>query len=143
MKNNSYSKKLKSPLWQKKRLEIMKRDNFQCQLCLDTETTLNVHHKQYINGNDPWEYDNDFLITLCEDCHREIGCLKENIPFDQIKIHKSNVWDRGGKIMFLSYPGICSMRIYDEKDFFIVGFNLRNDLPYLIKLFKYSNHGKR
>lgn len=30
---------------------------------------LNVHHKYYIAGKKPWEYDNDALITLCQDCH--------------------------------------------------------------------------
>lgn len=52
----TYSDKLKSPKWQKKRLEIMKRDKFACKLCGDTETQLHVHHKEYINGNDPWDY---------------------------------------------------------------------------------------
>jgi len=31
---------------------------------------LNVHHKYYIQGHKPWEYENDALITLCEDCHK-------------------------------------------------------------------------
>lgn len=30
---------------------------------------LNVHHKCYISGKNPWEYKNDALITLCQDCH--------------------------------------------------------------------------
>lgn len=30
---------------------------------------LNVHHKYYVSGNNPWEYSNDALITLCQDCH--------------------------------------------------------------------------
>ena len=30
---------------------------------------LNVHHKYYVSGRKPWEYDNDALITLCQDCH--------------------------------------------------------------------------
>lgn len=33
---------------------------------------LNVHHKFYIRGLAPWEYDNDALITLCEDCHKKV-----------------------------------------------------------------------
>ena len=31
--------------------------------------SLNIHHKFYIDGKKPWEYDNDVLVTLCEDCH--------------------------------------------------------------------------
>lgn len=34
-----------------------------------TPKALNVHHKYYINGKNPWEYDSDALITLCQDCH--------------------------------------------------------------------------
>jgi cytochrome c553 len=64
----AYQEKLKDPRWQKKRLEILERDDFTCQSCCDTETTLNVHHKYY-QKCDPWEYNNEALLTLCEDCH--------------------------------------------------------------------------
>ena len=108
MKNLTYSDKLKSPKWQKKRLEIMKRDNFTCKKCGDIETQLHVHHKEYINGLDPWEYLNKYLITLCEDCH----CVIENT----IKYHKETnqefnfndvrvygFWDKGNKITYYRY----------------------------------------
>lgn len=32
---------------------------------------LNIHHKYYIRGKEPWEYTNDALVTLCEDCHKK------------------------------------------------------------------------
>lgn len=73
-----YSDLLKSPQWQKKRLEIFKRDNFTCQSCHATEVTLNVHHAvPYRKNTMPWEYENDELITLCEDCHAVIKDLIE------------------------------------------------------------------
>lgn len=62
-----YSEKLRDPRWQRKRLEIMQRDNFTCRHCGDSQSTLNVHHLEY-NG-EPWEVQNDLLITLCEVCH--------------------------------------------------------------------------
>lgn len=31
---------------------------------------LNVHHKYYVLGKKPWEYDNDALETLCSECHK-------------------------------------------------------------------------
>ncbi len=65
----SYSEKLKDPRWQKKRLEIFERDNWICQFCKSTEKSLCVHHKKYCPGKEPWEYDNEDLITCCEDCH--------------------------------------------------------------------------
>lgn len=59
----------KHPSWQQKRLEIMNRDNFQCCLCGDKDTMLNVHHRYYISGRDPWVYCDFALQTLCETCH--------------------------------------------------------------------------
>lgn len=70
MANKSYSDKLRDPRWQKKRLEIMGRDQFTCQNCGAKDKTLNVHHCAYIKGLDPWEYGFS-LITLCELCHVE------------------------------------------------------------------------
>lgn len=64
-----YSEKLKNPKWQKKRLKIFERDGWECLSCGDKESTLCVHHLKY--GKEPWEVDDQFLETLCEDCH---GC---------------------------------------------------------------------
>jgi len=65
----TYAEQLQSPKWQKKRLEIFNRDKWTCRLCGDKAKTLHVHHLLYCHGLRPWEYDNDFLITLCHDCH--------------------------------------------------------------------------
>lgn len=35
-------------------------------------TILNVHHKLYVKGRNPWEYMDEDLITLCIDCHRKV-----------------------------------------------------------------------
>jgi hypothetical protein len=67
---NSYSIKLKDPRWQKKRLEILTRDEWACQSCFDNEHTLVVHHRLYLPNTEPWDYFNEALITLCEDCHK-------------------------------------------------------------------------
>lgn len=45
----SYAFKLKDPRWQRKRLEILQRDNFTCQECYATDKELNVHHLIYKN----------------------------------------------------------------------------------------------
>lgn len=66
---STYKEKLLDPRWQKKRLEILQRDNFTCQHCWDKESTLHVHHKEYFKGLDPWDIKNDYLVTLCESCH--------------------------------------------------------------------------
>ena len=67
---STYSDKLKDPRWQRKRLEIMSRDHFSCVVCRSKDKTLNVHHKQYVNGIDPWDHEDATLLTMCEDCHK-------------------------------------------------------------------------
>lgn len=48
-----YAEMLKEPRWQKRKTEILSRDNFTCQLCGDTENTLHVHHKYYLENHKP------------------------------------------------------------------------------------------
>lgn len=33
---------------------------------------LNVHHKYYIKNSLPWDYEDDALVTLCDECHKKI-----------------------------------------------------------------------
>lgn len=33
---------------------------------------LHVHHKYYIKNKLPWEYSNEALITLCQNCHQAV-----------------------------------------------------------------------
>jgi 5-methylcytosine-specific restriction endonuclease McrA len=82
----TYADKLKDPRWQRRRLEIMQRDNFTCQNCGDNKTTLHVHHKIYVRNADPWIYGDVALVTLCEPCHKikhmtveELECEKSRI----------------------------------------------------------------
>lgn len=74
---SDYSERLKDPRWQRKRLEIMQRSDFKCEHCGSSISTLNVHHGYYRRGAMPWEYDNDVLHCLCENCHDAIERLKE------------------------------------------------------------------
>lgn len=71
----SYSDLLRDPRWQRKRLEIMQRDDFTCLECGDRTTTLNVHHTYYAKGRKPWEYENESLRTLCETCHADVSAI--------------------------------------------------------------------
>ena len=67
----TYSEKLRDPRWQRKRLEIMQRDGFTCVSCRDATSTLNVHHCYYLPKTNPWEYNDNAMVTLCENCHQE------------------------------------------------------------------------
>lgn len=65
----TYAEKLKDTKWQKKRLLILERDSFTCQSCFTDSETLHVHHLKYHKGKEPWEIEDCYLTTLCEDCH--------------------------------------------------------------------------
>lgn len=82
-----YKEQIKSPKWQKKRLEVMQKDNFTCQLCGNTESMLNVHHLSYHRDRNIWEYEEWELITLCENCHKEEHSSMDDIinEIDSIK----------------------------------------------------------
>lgn len=67
----SYSKLLRDPRWQRKRLEIFNRDEWTCKECGNDTRELQVHHKEYINGLMPWEYEDELLVTLCVSCHKK------------------------------------------------------------------------
>lgn len=72
---STYYELLKHPNWQRKRLEILARDGFRCDICETTETTLHVHHGYYEKGAKPWEYPEASLHTLCEKCHKDVEGL--------------------------------------------------------------------
>jgi hypothetical protein len=72
----SYLQLLRNPKWQRKRLEIFQRDNWNCQRCGDSNSNLQVHHRYYNLSFKPWEYPNDALITYCELCHYKVEFYK-------------------------------------------------------------------
>jgi len=136
--SKTYSQKLKDPRWQKKRLKTLERDNWVCKKCGDDETELHVHHLKY-HAN-PWDTPNKYLITLCAPCHQFIEKCKEDsedneYDFNKIKIHKSDNWVGGGRIMFGRIGNILSMMIYDKKDEYIIGYNItEHDFLQIAKL---------
>jgi len=76
---DSYADQYKDPRWQKKRLEILDRDEFQCQHCGDSKSQLHVHHRVYEYGRDVWDYDNDLLVTYCNSCHQYAHQLSSDL----------------------------------------------------------------
>lgn len=76
-KKSDYSKKLVSPLWQKKRLEILNLHGFKCEKCGCEDKELHVHHRFYITGREVWQYDNDVFQVLCCDCHEKEHSKKQ------------------------------------------------------------------
>lgn len=99
----TYSEKLKDPRWQKKRLEIMNRDEFSCQMCMDKDTTLNVHHFAYKQGCEPWEYDNGMLITYCENCHKSETDKRPELEKKILQLLKEAKMNQYDLIDFIGY----------------------------------------
>ena len=64
----SYKEQLADSRWLKKKNEILERDNYTCQKCGAT-SHLNVHHTYYEQNKLAWEYPNESLVTLCDNCH--------------------------------------------------------------------------
>ena len=77
----TYKEKLLDPRWQRKRLEVMNRDQFKCTDCGKETETLHVHHKFYLKGSEPWEYENEILTTLCYKCHENEE--RSKVEFDE------------------------------------------------------------
>ena len=73
----SYNSQLKRKEWKLKRKEILERDCNKCCKC-GSSKNLHVHHKEYLPNKLAWEYDNDYLITLCANCHKIIHT--KNLP---------------------------------------------------------------
>jgi 5-methylcytosine-specific restriction endonuclease McrA len=80
----AYIEKLLNEKWRIKREEILSRDNRMCKNC-GSISNLEVHHRQYhINTKtglkrDPWDYENIYLVTLCNTCHKS-GHKQYSIP---------------------------------------------------------------
>lgn len=87
----SYYELLKHPLWQKKRLEVMQRAEFSCESCGSTDKMLQVHHAYYEKAKSPWEYPDESLHCLCEDCHREAQDFKTLLNRQLGKVDLSDI----------------------------------------------------
>lgn len=70
-----YAEMLKDPRWQKKRLQILERDNWTCRDTGKTDEQLQVHHCWYAKGP-PWETPDEYLLTLCKSAHERRQALE-------------------------------------------------------------------
>ena len=109
MSKKSYSQKLRDPRWQKRRLEILNRDDFRCQVCGAEDQTLHVHHRRY--QSDPWESPDEDLETLCETCHSRIN----DIPPHSLKFVRESI-DRPLRAADVLAAAELSLERYIEKD---------------------------
>lgn len=74
MEKKTYTELLKDPRWIETSKHIREWDGEVCLLCGDSGSSANlqVHHLYYDQNKNPWEYNRESLVTLCEKCHRKI-----------------------------------------------------------------------
>lgn len=79
-----YKKYLEGPIWAKKRMEILKRDEYLCQCCRDALATQ-VHHKNYefvdFLGSEP-AFD---LESICTPCHNRLERMKKSNRYKTVQ----------------------------------------------------------
>ena len=98
----TYAEKLKDPRWQKKRLEILERDEWRCRLCGAEDMPLHIHHEKYTTRN-PWEEEDINLSAICEKCHDSQTivtllklCEESGVHFETYTLVKT-VYDKSNK----------------------------------------------
>lgn len=65
-----YLEMLRSPKWQKKRLEILQKHDFKCDECGERDRELQVHHCWYEKGKMPWDYPDECFKVQCDTHHK-------------------------------------------------------------------------
>jgi 5-methylcytosine-specific restriction endonuclease McrA len=90
----TYEEQLKDSRWIAKRNEIKKRDNNECKMCA-SKKQLQVHHSKYKFGSLAWEYDNRYLITVCESCHKlfhgKVKPAKIEVEINKFKYSENDI----------------------------------------------------
>ncbi len=99
MSKNCYNKKIKNLYkkedWFKFREKVLNRDNYQCSICGNAKTVLQVHHVLYHYNKKPWEYEIEDCVTLCKRCHAiEHGITEPTSGWELIEIN--DLGDRVG-----------------------------------------------
>jgi hypothetical protein len=128
----NYVEQLKHPLWQKKRLEVMQRDNFGCKSCGMGDQQLHVHHKYYKKNTLLWEYPDESLITLCGNCHKEADALREQLKerIGCLPLHFIN--------HIMGYAKALEMRDMDDDE--LIHFSNYDEIEGLAQAFCLNSH---
>lgn len=83
MTKEEYERLLKSDYWRGYSYSLIKERNFTCEDCgrqfLNERNKLQVHHLVYRDTN-PWSYNPDEVIVLCEECHKRRHGIIEPEP---------------------------------------------------------------
>ena len=98
MTREEYERLLQSPYWKGYSYSLIKERNFTCQDCgrsfPNERNKLQVHHLVYRDAN-PWSYDPDELVVLCEECHKKRhGIKSEATPVEESKVPETDSYTR-------------------------------------------------
>lgn len=124
-----YHEQLKHPLWQKKRLEVMKLNNFCCENCGTKEEQLHVHHPYYTRGAMVWEYETTVLKCLCNQCHKDEHSVDEKIK--KLLAFCDKKHEVIGYLKALTWEEDITLDSPEE----ITGFLRGNDIPTNLQVF--------
>lgn len=108
----TYGELLRDPRWQKRRLEIMSRAEFHCEQCDDGGTTLNVHHKLYRKGAMPWDYTDDELACICENCHKTEHQARESLNRALAEMHITQI----EQVLGFAEGLVAKQKVYEDSE---------------------------
>mgnify|MGYP006276793303 CR=1 FL=1 len=101
-----YSQMLLTPEWDSKRKKILKRDGFKCRECGRSNVELHVHHLKY-GEKTAWDVPDDWLITLCDEHHKQEHYFRNGMELQLIDTLSEN--------NFLSVDIFMIIRSINEK----------------------------
>lgn len=81
-RGDSMAFKHKSIRWERKRIVILKRDDYKCRECIrygKTSEASPVHHIYPVESHPEYAYDAWNLISLCNKCHNEMHDRVTNV----------------------------------------------------------------
>lgn len=101
-----YARLLLDPRWQKKRLHRLESAGWACNRCSATDRTLHVHHRYYVKGRKPWEYQDNDLEVLCAECHQSGHAME--VVRDQVLRLCEDCYSISGTLGLLAGIAACT-----------------------------------
>ncbi len=79
MTSKSYAQKLLDPRWSEFRNEFISRHTVEgdppnCASCGESGA-VQIHHRRYHRGREPWEYEDNDLVLICNECHERVHAV--------------------------------------------------------------------
>lgn len=72
IRNNQVHDFYNSPIWKRKKADILKAQHYECQRCKGKgryKKARTVHHKKYLRMRSDLALDDENLEAICDECH--------------------------------------------------------------------------